>query len=115
MYFAFLAHYTKWLVSASLVGCAFFVYLLCVAFDERKEHGMLLFAMFISLWAVAMLEAWKNRCVMRRYDWYCYARVPLLVLLLLLLLPPPPPPRPPPPANQPLASLGRSRWPWSGA
>lgn len=59
LYFGYLCHYTSWLYWLMLAG-------LVVCIDlwiEWSTEGSLVpfFAVFVSIWAVLMLEAWKNK------------------------------------------------------
>lgn len=67
-YFAWLVHYTGWLIPAAIVGTAFGIYMIIDAIQEEKPFGQalsnptsILYGIFIMLWATLFHESWKRK------------------------------------------------------
>mmetsp|Transcript_6784 Transcript_6784/g.10767 ORF Transcript_6784/g.10767 Transcript_6784/m.10767 type:complete len:757 (-) Transcript_6784:247-2517(-) len=67
MYFAFMEHYTKWLVSLSILGLVLFAW----SIKERTLSSSLLpsAGVFVAFWAVLLLEYWKRKEVRLAMEW----------------------------------------------
>jgi len=67
MYFAFLGHYTNWLLGLSLIGILVTVYdgLVGTLSSVMTPY----FAAFVAFWAVLMLEYWKRRQATLAMEW----------------------------------------------
>lgn len=68
LYFGFLCHYTKWLIGIGFAG-------LCVQLDTLTTYPSVeassvpFFAVFVCVWAVLMLEDWKNAECKYALEW----------------------------------------------
>jgi len=58
VYFAWLGHYTKWLIYSTIVGIIIFIIQETVGRDKGAE---IVFAIFLAFWATLFLESWKRR------------------------------------------------------
>ena len=68
-YFAFLGHYTTFLLPLALVGLITF---LEVAFSGSLATGGFLtpvFALVVCVWAQAMIEYWKRKQALKAMEW----------------------------------------------
>ncbi|RHY24893.1 hypothetical protein DYB32_008638 [Aphanomyces invadans] len=65
-YFAFLEHYTQWLVYPGLVGAAVYLYQLQYGLHN---FATAFYALFVATWAAAFLEAWKRRESELAWNW----------------------------------------------
>jgi len=75
MYFCFLSHYTKWLVTPALVGLVFIGYMIGsrnpatnTQFNVDPPAGFL-FGLFVCIWSTAFLEAWGRKQARLASDW----------------------------------------------
>merc|ERR1711998_278493 len=59
LYFGFLIHYTAWLMGIALIGLG--VQLDTYFEDTVQASAVPFFAVFVCVWAVLMLEDWKNK------------------------------------------------------
>lgn len=59
LYFGFLCHYTAWLMGIAVVGLL--VQLNTYFADTVEAESVPFFAVFVCVWAVLMLEDWKNK------------------------------------------------------
>ena len=67
LYFAFVSHYTQWLIVPAVVGFAF---QLVVWITGDFSHPVLpFFCVLITLWSVTMLEAWKRKEKLLSLEW----------------------------------------------
>ncbi|KAF9940556.1 Anoctamin-7 [Mortierella alpina] len=85
LYFAWVGHYTKWLVSAAIAGLLFLIFGLVNYFSNRNDVGLtnvslklvsifdnalsLPYALFMSIWAALFVEYWKRKSNVLAYEW----------------------------------------------
>ncbi|KAG0017564.1 Anoctamin-7 [Podila clonocystis] len=82
LYFAWIGHYTKWLIWAAIAGVLFLIYGLAAGglkFDgsDRKEDVLTIFdnaltlpyALFMSVWSALFVEYWKRKSNVLAYTW----------------------------------------------
>ncbi|KAG0203782.1 hypothetical protein BGX28_004062 [Mortierella sp. GBA30] len=86
LYFAWIEHYTRWLVSAAIAGVLFLIFGLLNYFYLRKNpdqgggiSGQLVsifdnalslpFALFMSIWSALFIEHWKRKSNVLAYEW----------------------------------------------
>ena len=67
-YFAWLVHYTGWLILPAIVGTCFGVYILIFYYTENKEWdhvlaspGSIFYGLFMMIWATLFHESWKRK------------------------------------------------------
>eukprot|EP00298_Acanthocystis_sp_HF-20_P010790 c19048_g2_i1.p1 GENE.c19048_g2_i1~~c19048_g2_i1.p1 ORF type:complete len:776 (-),score=283.97 c19048_g2_i1:55-2343(-) len=67
MYFAFLGHYTVWLISLSIFGL---IAQICQFVTNDADHPIVPFyCLLLSLWTTLYLESWKREQVTRAFLW----------------------------------------------
>ncbi|KAF9286284.1 Anoctamin-7 [Mortierella alpina] len=85
LYFAWVGHYTKWLVSAAIAGLLFLIFGLINYFSARSDDApkdvslelvsifdnalSLPYALFMSIWAALFVEYWKRKSNVLAYEW----------------------------------------------
>ncbi|KAF9126169.1 Anoctamin-7 [Mortierella sp. 14UC] len=83
LYFAWIGHYTKWLIWAALGGVVFLVYGILNFFIHEQNNGSfgarlvhvfdnaltLPFALFMSIWSALFVEYWKRKSAVLAYEW----------------------------------------------
>ncbi|KAF9918176.1 Anoctamin-7 [Lobosporangium transversale] len=85
LYFAWLEHYTRWLISAAIVGLVFLIYGLINYFYIKKSSDAgdvgatlvdvfdnalaLPYALFMSIWSALFVEYWKRKSNILAYQW----------------------------------------------
>src|SRR3546814_8890204 len=67
LYFTFLGHLTTWCIWPMFVGLAIQIHV--VIANDRSAISVPGFAIFISIWAVLMLEYWKRKEKTTALEW----------------------------------------------
>jgi hypothetical protein len=83
MYFAFLAHFTRWLWFPTIVGLAAFIHQEAVG--KLSISWLSALGVSMTLWSTGFIESWKRRQI----DWACHwgtSGTHSLLLMLLLLM-----------------------------
>lgn len=65
IYFAWLGHYTKWLMFSSLIGVP--VFIIIIFFEDSGIEAF--YAIFLAFWATLFLESWKRRNAEIAFNW----------------------------------------------
>lgn len=82
LYFAWIGHYTKWLIWAAIAGVLFLIYGLAAGgikldgTDSNKNYLAVFdnaltlpYALFMSVWAALFVEYWKRKSNVLAYTW----------------------------------------------
>jgi len=87
LYFAWIGHYTQWLISAAIVGFAFLIFglinyyvfagdslsksnTIAAQMGDIFDNALTLpFSLFMSVWAALFVEFWKRKSNVLAYEW----------------------------------------------
>ncbi|KAF9179817.1 Anoctamin-7 [Haplosporangium sp. Z 767] len=77
LYFAWIGHYTKWLVPAAIVGFLYLIFGAIIYYTQEGSTAIdifdnaltLPFALFMSVWSALFVEFWKRKSNVLAYEW----------------------------------------------
>lgn len=69
LYFAWLNHFTCWLLLPSLVGLLFYLRMRLCGRTVDDDPFVPFYSLFVVFWGVAFLRSWDRHCAERAWHW----------------------------------------------